>query len=144
MGCMLNKTAANELPPHPHNSATSGNLVLLPRLIRLKDASGYLGMDRNKFNADVRPYLTEIPLGKQAIAFNRLELDAWVDDYIERNGRRPKASKLEDDKCQNATRCRGSALKAGSGKSKNAVNTPKVAGSGKAREHLAALKQSKS
>jgi hypothetical protein len=101
-------------------------------------------MDRNKFNAEVRPYLTEIPLGKQAIAFDRLELEAWVDDYIERNGRRPKASKLEDDKCQNATRCRGSALKAGSGKSRNAVNTPKVAGSGKARKHLAALRQSKS
>ncbi|MCW8966033.1 MAG: hypothetical protein OQK82_05010 [Candidatus Pacearchaeota archaeon] len=52
-------------------------------------------MDRNKFNAEVRPFLTEIPLGKQAIAFDRLELDAWIDDYIECNGR-PASRKLGD------------------------------------------------
>jgi predicted DNA-binding transcriptional regulator AlpA len=94
LGITINKQAAEQMRHKTLDTASataSGNLVLLPRLIRLKDASGYLGMDRNKFNADVRPYLTEIPLGKQAIAFNRLELDAWVDDYIERNGRRPKA-----------------------------------------------------
>jgi hypothetical protein len=100
-----------------------------------------MGIDRNKFNKDVRPYLTEIPLGKQSIAFELLEIDAWIDDYVRCNGRRPKASKLEDDKCQNATPCQGSALKARSGTLKNAVNTPKVAGSVKARERLAALKQ---
>jgi hypothetical protein len=33
-------------------------------------------MDRNKFNSDVRPYLTKVPLGTQAIVFDRLELDA--------------------------------------------------------------------
>ena len=59
----------------------------LPRLIRLRDAPGYLGMDRNKFNREVRPALTEIPLGKQSVAFDRLELDAWVDEYKSRNGR---------------------------------------------------------
>ena len=32
-------------------------------------------------------HLTEIPIGKQGIGFDRLELDAWVDDYIARNGR---------------------------------------------------------
>ena len=84
-------------------------LQLLPRLIRLRDAPGYLGMDRNKFNADVRPRLTEIPLGKQSIAFDRLELDAWAEEYITRNGRRPKAFRLEDDLCRNVTVCRGSA-----------------------------------
>jgi hypothetical protein len=30
-------------------------VVILPRIIRQRDASGYLGIDRNKFNADVRP-----------------------------------------------------------------------------------------
>ena len=59
----------------------------LPRLIRFRDAPGYLGMDRNRFNAEVRPYLTEVPIGAQGIGFDRLELDAWVDDYITRNGR---------------------------------------------------------
>jgi hypothetical protein len=63
------------------------SLPILPRLIRHRDAPAYLGMNRNKFNAEVRPYLTEIPLSKQAVAFDRLELDAWADDYIHRNGR---------------------------------------------------------
>lgn len=60
---------------------------LLPRLIRLRDAPFYLGMDKNRFNGLVRPELTEIPIGDQGIAFDRLELDQWVDYYIQRNGR---------------------------------------------------------
>jgi len=60
---------------------------LQPRLIRFRDAPGYLGMDRNRFNAEVRPALTEIPIGTQGIAFDRLELDAWVEQYKHRNGR---------------------------------------------------------
>jgi len=125
--------------------------MLLPRLIRLRDAPGYLGMDRNRFNSEVRPFLTEIPLGTQGIAFDRLEIDAWLEDYIQRNGRRPKASDLEDAKCQNvtnstATSCRDSASKAlvpkaVSGKSRKDVNMPKEAGSGKAREQLAEWRQ---
>ena len=117
--------------------------AILPRLVRFRDAPGYLGMDRNRFNAEVRPALTEIPIGRQGIAFDRLELDAWVDDYVSCNGRRPKASVLEDDICQNATKCRGSASKTGSGISKNARSTPPAAGSAKAQEYLAALRQSK-
>lgn len=49
---------------------------LLPRLIRFRDAPTYLGMDRNRFNSEVRPDLTEVPIGSQGIAFDRLELDA--------------------------------------------------------------------
>src|SRR3954462_15666790 len=60
---------------------------LLPRLVRFRDAPFYLGMDRNRFNAEVRPSLTEIPIGTQGIAFDRLELDAWVEQYKDRNGR---------------------------------------------------------
>jgi hypothetical protein len=60
---------------------------LLPRLVRIRDAPFYLGMDRNRFNAEVRPHLTEIPVGVQGIAFDRLELDAWVEQYKHRNGR---------------------------------------------------------
>jgi len=44
-------------------------------------------MDRSLFNNEVRPHLTEIPIGKQGIGFDRLELDAWVDEYVSRNGR---------------------------------------------------------
>jgi predicted DNA-binding transcriptional regulator AlpA len=57
-----------------------------PRIIRFRDAPHYLGMDRNRFNAEVRPYLKELPIGAQGIGFDRLELDAWVDDYIACNG----------------------------------------------------------
>ena len=31
----------------------------LPRIIRLRDAPAYLGMDKNRFNAEVRPHLHE-------------------------------------------------------------------------------------
>ena len=51
---------------------------ILPRLIRFRDAPVYLGMDKNRFNREVRHQLTEIPIGKQGIAFDRLEMDAWV------------------------------------------------------------------
>ncbi|HFL3383411.1 hypothetical protein [Legionella pneumophila] len=44
-------------------------------------------MDRHRFNNDVRPSLVEIPMGTQGIAFDRLDLDAWVDDYIQCSGR---------------------------------------------------------
>ena len=60
---------------------------LLPRLIRLKDVSNYIGMDRNRFNSLVRPNLIEIPIGTQGIAFDRLDLDAWIDQYKQRSGR---------------------------------------------------------
>jgi hypothetical protein len=67
--------------------------TILPRLIRLRDAPRYLGMDPNRFNAEVRPYLVEIPIGKQGIGFDRLDLDAWFEDYKSRNGRLGKAGK---------------------------------------------------
>ncbi len=120
------------------------SIALLPRLVRLRDAPAYLGMDRNRFNREVRPHLTRIPIGQQGIAFDRLELDAWVEDYVSRNGRRPKAPKLEDDTCQNVTECRGSAKKAGSGTLKSAADLHQEDGSEKARAHLLALRQSKS
>ena len=64
--------------------------TILPRIIRFHDAPHYLGMDRNRFNAEVRPYLTEIPIGKQGVGFDRHDLDAWADDYKSRNGRPPR------------------------------------------------------
>jgi hypothetical protein len=57
---------------------------LLPRVIRIRDAPFYLGMDKNRFNTEVRPSLTEIKIGTQGIAFDRLELDAWFDAYKNR------------------------------------------------------------
>ena len=59
----------------------------LPRFIRLKNAPAYLGMDRNRFNDEVRPKLITIPIGVQGIAFDRLDLDAWAEDYKQLKGR---------------------------------------------------------
>jgi len=64
-------------------------MQIQPRLIRLRDAPIYLGMDRNRFNREVRPALTEIAIGRQGVAFDRLEMDAWVDHYMRCNGRPP-------------------------------------------------------
>ena len=58
-----------------------------PRFIRLRDAPPYLGMDKNRFNREVRPHLTVIPIGTQGIAFDRLDLETWAEDHKRRNGR---------------------------------------------------------
>ena len=58
-----------------------------PRLIRLKDASRYLGMDKNRFNNEVRPTLPELRIGVQGVAFDRLDLDQWVEQYKTRSAR---------------------------------------------------------
>jgi hypothetical protein len=119
--------------------------ILLPRLLRFRDAPRYLGMDRNRFNAEVRPFITNIPIGRQGIAFDRLELDAWVDEYKSRNGRRLKASKPEDDTCQRSkAACRVFARGTAFGISKSAPDTHREDGSTKAREHLRGLRQSES
>jgi hypothetical protein len=60
---------------------------VMPRLIRFRDAPHYLGMDCNRFNSEVRPHLSEVPVGAQRIGFARLELDAWFEDYKFRYGR---------------------------------------------------------
>ncbi len=76
----------------------------LSRLYRLRDAPTYLGMDVNRFNVEVRPYLTEIPIGSQGIAFDRLEMDAWVDEYVSCNGRPAQRRKLWDVENQQGSR----------------------------------------
>ena len=68
------------------------NVTFLPRILRLRDVPAYLGMDRNRFNAEVRPGLTEIPIGEQGIAFDRFELDAWIDEYISQYGRQARSN----------------------------------------------------
>ncbi len=106
-------------------------------------APAYLGINKNTFNRVLRPTLSEVSLGQQTILFDRLEIDAWAEDYIKRNGRRPLGSILEDDLCQSATKCRGSALKTGSGIYRKTLAVRPVAGSVRAQEYLAALRQSK-
>lgn len=102
---------------HRSRQPRSGQTVsetIQPRFIRLRDAPRYLGMDRNRFNTEVCPYLTQVPIGVQGIAFDRLELDRWADDHMQRNGRPglPKGERLWD-----AKRHRGSSSEAASGTS---------------------------
>jgi hypothetical protein len=105
-------------------------MSLLPRIIRFRDAPSYLGMDRNRFNAEVRPNLTELPIGTQGIGFDRLELDAWVEDYKSRNGRpgRSKGATSWD-----ANKYPASSCGPGSGTSTNMSSSGEFA---KALEHL--------
>ncbi|MFJ5236530.1 hypothetical protein ACIP86_07335 [Pseudomonas neuropathica] len=67
---MANRSAAQVAP-------------ILPRFIRAGEAYGYLGMCRDEFNKTVRPNVREFPIGKQGVGFDRLELDAWADAYVE-------------------------------------------------------------
>ena len=70
----------------------ASNVIILPRVIRLRDAAAYLGMDKNRFDREVRPSLTEFSIGDQGVGFDRLDLDNWLDDYKARNGRPGKST----------------------------------------------------
>ena len=43
-------------------------------------------MDKNRFNREVRPFVAVIRIGTKGIAFDRIDLDVWADDYKSRNG----------------------------------------------------------
>jgi hypothetical protein len=48
-------------------------------------------MDKNRFNVEVRPFVIEVRIGKQGVAFDRVDLDEWFDQYKALNGRPGKA-----------------------------------------------------
>jgi predicted DNA-binding transcriptional regulator AlpA len=60
---------------------------MLQKFYRRADAAGYLGMSTYTFDRQARPYLTDIPIGKQGVAFDRIEVDTWVDRHKAANGR---------------------------------------------------------
>ena len=92
--------------------------TILPRLIRFRDVGAYLGMDRNRFNREVRPYITQIPIGVHGIAFDRLDLDEWVEQYKHRSGR-PAVVNLGSNKLWDAKYRQASVKEANTGISKN-------------------------
>jgi predicted DNA-binding transcriptional regulator AlpA len=57
------------------------NLIISPRVIRLRDAPTYLGMKKDHFNQNVRPLLPPIAIGARGIGFDRLDLDAWIEHH---------------------------------------------------------------
>ena len=66
----------------PEDARLTGTLAsILPRFIRLRGAPAYLGMDKNRFNREVRPLLSTIRIGTPGVAFDRLDLEGahWND-----------------------------------------------------------------
>jgi hypothetical protein len=55
-------------------------------------------MNKNVFNKLVRPCVRVITIGERGIAFDRLELDAWAEEYCRCNGR--PALKKEGQQCR--------------------------------------------
>jgi len=63
-------------------------IILMPRIVRIKDAPAYLGTNINYFNQHIRSDLSEFRVGDKGVGFDRLDLDRWVDDYVKEHGRR--------------------------------------------------------
>ena len=56
--------------------------MIVPRLIRYKDAPHYCGMDKSFFESRIRPNLpVELRDGSKFVAFDRIDLDSAIDDY---------------------------------------------------------------
>ncbi len=72
--------------PRSPPSSPSLSATFQPRFIRLRDAPSYFGMDKNRFNREIRRLLTQIRIGRQGIAFDLLEMEAAAEDYKNRNG----------------------------------------------------------
>jgi hypothetical protein len=56
--------------------------MIVPRLIRYKDAPRYCGMDKSFFESRIRPNLpVELRDGNKFVAFDRFDLDSAIDEY---------------------------------------------------------------
>jgi len=60
-------------------------------------------MSTYTFDREVRPYLREIPIAKQGVAFELVELDAWADHHSEANGRLAQKEDLWQSECPAST-----------------------------------------
>lgn len=61
----------------------------MKRLIRQSEAPTYLSFSEPVFNQLVRPFVTEIRQGRMVL-YDRLDLDAWVEQFKAANGRPAK------------------------------------------------------
>lgn len=71
---------------------------IAPRFIREADAPGYLCLEVEEFDIQVRPYIDAIPVGSDEIAFDRMDLDRWADEYKQRHA--PSAASTGQSKAQ--------------------------------------------
>ena len=51
----------------PNSNFAKTSVTIIPRIIRIRDAPFYLGMDKNRFNKEVRPHVPEIKIGTQGV-----------------------------------------------------------------------------
>jgi hypothetical protein len=110
-------------------------MEILPKIIRLRDVPVYLGTNKNYFNTQIRPYLTEIPIGDIGIGFDRLELDQWVEYTKGASGRPPKRRPPweKETECQDLL----NEIRPGGLTKQSTVNEYR-----KAREQVTSMKQS--
>ncbi|MBI4382878.1 MAG: hypothetical protein HY579_02455 [Nitrospinae bacterium] len=67
----------------------SATVKIQPKWVRLRDVPAYTGMDLKMFNRRVRPHLVEIRLSSKCVAFDKVDLDSWMDEYKVGNGLPP-------------------------------------------------------
>ena len=60
-------------------------IQIVPYLMRPPVAHAYCGMSRALFDREIRPHISAVKLGSQAIAFERAELDEALRVYVSRN-----------------------------------------------------------
>jgi predicted DNA-binding transcriptional regulator AlpA len=94
-----------------------------PRFLRLRHAPAYLGLNKNAFNRLVRPNVRVIALGQRGIAFDRLELDAWADEYCRCNGRPAPEKEGQLCRSEHQDSTEGPSRGARNGTSTNGSNT---------------------
>ena len=90
-GRIVQQPTVKAEPGSPQRRAQDG-MPTPRRLLTRKLSAQYLSIGLNAFDSDVRPFLTEIPF-KNKILFDRLDLDAYVDDYKQAVGRPGQRSK---------------------------------------------------
>lgn len=97
-------------------------ITLQPRVVRVGQAHIYLGMCKDEFRTEIRPFLTEVKIGAQGKGFDRVELDLVWEHYKSRNGC-PPSRQLSDEPRQD----RSSVITS----SKKSKGTPQSAASSK-------------
>lgn len=78
-------------------------MQITPRVIRLRDAPAYLGMDKNRFNNEVRPEIPEIKMGAKSVCFDRQDLDAWFEGFKDHNIKRKEHQLWDKKECRGYT-----------------------------------------
>ena len=77
------------------NSLANRNNLLLPGVIRIRDAPFYLGMNKNIFRKKVSPFLTKFPIGGVGVGVDRKELYLWIAHTKTTQGKRKQTPPWE-------------------------------------------------